>query len=65
MPPAVWMQAARTGRLHSMDVIIYPSFPKNRSIYPCRKCLTPVNTIATPSLSAASITSASRTEPPG
>ena len=31
----------------------------------CRKCRTPVNTIARPNRSAASITSASRTDPPG
>jgi siroheme synthase (precorrin-2 oxidase/ferrochelatase) len=31
----------------------------------CRKCRIPVNTIATPALSAAAITSASRTDPPG
>src|SRR5882672_7406843 len=31
----------------------------------CRKCRIPVNTIAKPSRSAAAITSASRTEPPG
>ena len=33
--------------------------------YPCRKCRIPVNTIAMPSRFAASITSSSRTEPPG
>src|SRR5262249_55596468 len=31
----------------------------------CRKCLSPVNTIATPALSAAAITSSSRRDPPG
>jgi hypothetical protein len=31
----------------------------------CLKCRTPVNAIATPSRLAASITSASRTDPPG
>ena len=44
-----------------------PQSPGNapKFAYPCRKCLTPVITIATPSASAAATTSASLTDPPG
>src|SRR5690606_7100374 len=47
---------------------LHPSSPWERAlraIAQCLKCRTPVNTIAIPCSSAASITSASRIEPPG
>ena len=47
-----------------------PSASEERAVGPtaggqCRKCRIPVKTMAMPSLSAAAITSSSRTEPPG
>ncbi len=55
---------AASSPIHSpsrgMAVII--AFPAR---HPCRKCRTPVKTIATPSRFAAAITSASLTDPPG
>src|SRR5882672_3623442 len=56
---------ARALREAPRDRVLSAARADDEQLHQCRKCRTPVNTMASPSSSAAAITSSSRTLPPG